>query len=177
MKSVDCSGQRGLNIVRTINTNTYSSGPSDIKLTLGIISQMDSRLTAESRGKKSKHCFLLPSWQTSNNRHSNRPRAHTGQFQIYSRKANVREPCHCTCNTCSLGLTLHHFLTQAWLHRTGRPGSWETVGMASGWDSSERRLRKRPNTISVLNMGCVWDGPAASEWHCRTSASLWVKQY
>lgn len=61
MKSVDCSGQRGLNIVRTINTNTYSSGPSDIKLTLGIISQMDSRLTAESRGKKSKHCFLLPS--------------------------------------------------------------------------------------------------------------------
>lgn len=51
MKSVDCSGQWGPNIVRTINTNTYSSGPSDIELTLGIISQMDSRLTAESRGK------------------------------------------------------------------------------------------------------------------------------
>lgn len=51
MKSVNCSGQWGLNIVRTINTNTYSSGPSDIELTLGIISQMDSRLTAESRGK------------------------------------------------------------------------------------------------------------------------------
>lgn len=57
MKSVDCSGQRGLNIVRTINTNTYSSGPSDIELTLGIISQMDSRLTAESRVKNLSTAF------------------------------------------------------------------------------------------------------------------------